>query len=56
MLMPELLWYQYEGIHSSTVMLWFQTEIKDAGMPMLASSALMLMPSYADDIPSDYNR
>jgi hypothetical protein len=38
--------YRKKRTQPSTGMLRFRTEIQDAGMPMLAASASMPMPSY----------
>jgi hypothetical protein len=46
MLMPEPVRYQIKETLFGTEMLWYQTEIKDARVPMPAVSTLMPMPSY----------
>jgi hypothetical protein len=45
--MTEPVRYRNKGSQSGTGMLWYRTEIQDAGMLMPAASTLMPMPSYA---------
>ncbi len=47
--MPEPFRYQNKETLSGTGMLRYRTEMIDAGIPMLAASAFMPMPSYAVD-------
>ncbi len=48
--MLEQVWYQNKETQSITRMLWYQTEILNARMPMQAASTSMLMASYDYDI------
>jgi hypothetical protein len=45
--MPESVRYRNKVNQSSTGLIWYRTEIMDAGIPMPAASALMPMPRYA---------
>ncbi len=45
-MMPEPFRYWNKETQSGTGILWYWTEMIDAGIPMPAASALMLMPSY----------
>jgi hypothetical protein len=48
-MMPDLLGFRNKETQSVTGILRYQTEMIDAGIPMLAASALMPMPSYANN-------
>jgi hypothetical protein len=45
--MPELVRYRTKPTQSSIFLVWYRTELVDAGMPMPALFFLMPMPSYA---------
>ncbi len=45
--MPEQVRYRTKLTQSGIFLVWYQTEIRDAGMPMPALVSSMPMPSYA---------